>query len=156
MTRIRPTRAQSETAATFMALSSAEDGLPVPEEGGHALPEVLARVGLDDEVVALHAPPRRLEPPDRLLGDTQRDGRVRGDLRGDLAHARLQVAGGHDLADEPGLPRLLRAHQPGAVEEVLRTSRAEEGDHPSAVGHGAAVAETARDRDADLALRRAV
>src|SRR5262245_11538574 len=95
---ITASSASSETRATFMrSLASAEGGLAPGDESGHAFLEVLARVGLEDEVVGRRLAPLRLQAAHRLLRHAQRDGRVGGQLECDLAHALQQAPVGHDL-----------------------------------------------------------
>src|ERR1700712_1584988 len=60
------------------------------EEGVHALAEILAHVGAQDQVFALVA---RQRPPDaahRFLGDFERDRRMAGDELGGLIGTALQ------------------------------------------------------------------
>src|SRR3972149_10457512 len=63
-------------------------GLPLLEEGAHALAEVGARVGQGDQVLAAFKPAALLDAADGLLGDLPGDRRVGGDLLGDGLHAR--------------------------------------------------------------------
>src|SRR3954451_16762784 len=124
------------------------------EERLHARPEVLAAVRLGDEVVAI----RHVclaQAPERLLRHAQRDRREAGDALGEVEHVRLDLVGRHARADESGRERLIGGNHPRREDEVLRARLAENRREPRVAGHRQAVAQRARDRQAELRLRRA-
>src|SRR2546428_3647667 len=151
-----PVRARGYATEARSGSASAKGGLPLGQEGAHALAEILAQIGLDDEVVALGRAAGELEAADGVLCDPEGDRSVAGDLAGHLAHALLQPVGRYDLIDESGLLRLLGGDEAGPEDQLLRPGGADEVDEAGVVGHREAVAYCAGDRDADRALWCAV
>jgi hypothetical protein len=124
------------------------------EERRHALAEVLAAVGLGHQVRALgHV--RVADAAQRLLRDAQRDRRVAGDALGELERVGLDLLRRHDRAHQPGGERLLGADHAGGEDDVLGARLAEDGDEAGVAGHRQAVAQRARDRQAELRVGRA-
>src|ERR1700760_4625734 len=93
---------------------------PLVEEGVHSLAEILAHIGLEDQVLALVARQRAADAADRLLGNFQRDRRMAGDeFRGFVGAALQRPDIRHDLVEQPERQRLRRLDEPGFEDEVL-------------------------------------
>src|SRR6185437_1410653 len=94
-------------------LFALEIGAALVEEGVHAFTEILAHIGLQDQVLALLPRQRAADAAYRLLGRLQRQRRVRGHELGGLVGAALQrLDVGYHLVEQAQRQRLRRLDQP--------------------------------------------
>src|SRR5437588_1565031 len=146
------------TCPPLLRLSPAPHRFPFLEERAHAFPEVLAQIAGHDQVSALFGvEPARLQDPAHAFFDrADRQRRVGGDLLGQGLRPRQQpLLRIHDLVQEPDLLRLLRLDQPGREEHLLGAGRAHQLHEQVQGGHREAVAEGARDGNAEPGAGRA-
>src|SRR5829696_6834444 len=132
----------------FRALLASPLRRALVQEGLHAFPEIPAHVAHQDQVLALLAGKALGQASHRLLGRAQRQRRMAGDGAGEFLGAALE--GGRvldDLGQEPDRERLPRLDHARREDDVLDPRRAGE---PADVRHREAVAERARDREAEL------
>src|ERR671924_1646611 len=114
-------RSSSTTSASTAPppLAAAPHGLALLREGLHSLAEVLGGEAgfaqLDELALQLLGESQPSELADHPLVAGQGQRRVRGDLRREVEHALVELAGLYDPVDEPHLAGSLRVD--GAAEE---------------------------------------
>ena len=101
------------------------------EEGIHALAEILAHIGAQDQVLALVARQRAADAAHRFLGDFQRDRRMAGnELRGFIGAALQRRDVGHHLVEQAERQRFRRFDQPRLEDQILGPRRPDQRDQP--------------------------
>src|SRR5215208_5399666 len=123
-------------------------------EGGDALVEVVAAVGLPNQVAGVGYPGEG-EAAQGLLSDPHGDRGVRLKRRAQLAHPFIQFLAHHDLRREARCQRLLGREHPGGEDEGLRARRPDERHEPRVVLDGEAVSQSSGYGHPELRLRGA-
>src|SRR5689334_9570873 len=107
-------------------LFALEIGAALVEESVHAFAEVLAHIGLEDQILALIPRQRAADAAHRLLGGLQRQRSVRSHKLGGLVGAALQRLDiRHHLVEQPERQRLRRLDEPRLEDQVLGAGRSD-------------------------------